>query len=70
MAKAAKELQINVSEKITEAFRNAEIITLAITKATKLALRQHKLAGNSVAIEQNGKVVLIPASEIPNKVLN
>jgi hypothetical protein len=70
MAKAAKELQINVSEKITEAFRNTEIITQAITKATKLALRQHKLAGNSVAIEQNGKVVLIPASEIPNEVLN
>jgi hypothetical protein len=70
MAKAAKELQINVSEEITEAFRNTEIITQAITKATKLALRQHKLAGNSVAIEQNGKVVLIPASEIPNEVLN
>jgi hypothetical protein len=64
MAKAAKELQVNASEKIAEAFRNTELITQAITKAAKLALRQHKLAGNSIAIEQNGKVVLIPASEI------
>ncbi len=69
MAKTAKELQINVSEKIAEAFRNTEIITQAITKATNLALRQHKLAGNSIAVEQDGKVVIIPASEIPDEVL-
>jgi hypothetical protein len=64
MAKFAKELQVETSEKIAEAFRNTEIITEAITRATKLALRQHKLAGNSIAIGQNGKVVLVPASEI------
>lgn len=64
MAKLAKELQVKTSEKIAEAFRNTEIITEAITKATKLALRQHKLAGNSIAIERNGKVILIPAAEI------
>lgn len=66
MAKAVKELSITTSEKIAEAFSNTEVITKAITKAAKMALRQHKLAGNSVAVEQNGKVVIIPASEIPD----
>jgi hypothetical protein len=66
MAKAIRDLSVNASEKIAEAFTNTDVITEAIVKAAKLALRQHKLAGNSVAVEQNGKIVLIPASEIPD----
>ena len=63
-------LPLSTSERITEAFRNSEIITAALTKAVKIALRQHKLAGNPVAVERDGEVVLIPASEIPDDVLD
>ena len=69
MADPSKALPLSTSERIAEAFRNSEVITEAIDKATRLALRQHKLAGNSVAVERDGKVVLIPASEIPDDVL-
>ena len=69
MADSPKKLPLSPSERIAEASRNSEIITNAINKATRLALRQHKLAGNSVAVERDGKVVLIPASEIPDDVL-
>lgn len=57
---------MSVSERIDEALRNPEIVTQAMKKAVKLALRQHKLAGNSIVIGQDGKVVIIPASEIPD----
>jgi hypothetical protein len=70
MANTSKILPVNTTEKIKEAFRNSEVITKAITKATKIAFRQHKLAGNSIAVEQDGKVVLIPASDIPDDVLD
>ena len=33
--------------------------------AVRDALRMHRLLGNSVATVKNGKVVLIPANEIP-----
>lgn len=60
---------VTISEQIDDALRNSEIITQAIKKAVKLALHQHKLAGNSIVIGHNGKVVIIPASEIPDQVL-
>ena len=69
MADSPKTLPLSSFERIAEASRNSQIITEAINKATRLALRQHKLAGNPVAVERDGKVVLIPASEIPDDVL-
>ncbi len=69
MADASKTPSVSSSEKIVEALRNPEIVTEAITRAVKIALRQHKLAGNPIAVERDGKVVLIPASEIPDDVL-
>ena len=70
MGDPSKTLPLSTSERITEAFRNSEVITAAINKAIKIALRQHKLAGNPVAVERDGEVVLIPASEIPDDVLD
>ena len=70
MADASKKPSVNTSEKIVEALRNPEVVTAALTKAVKIALRQHKLAGNPVAVERDGEVVLIPASEIPDDVLD
>ena len=70
MADASKKPSVNTSERIAEALRNPEVVTAALTKAVKIALRQHKLAGNPVAVERDGEVVLIPASEIPDDVLD
>ncbi len=70
MADASKEPSVNTSERIAEALRNPEVVTAALTKAVKIALRGHKLAGNPVAVERDGEVVLIPASEIPDDVLD
>ena len=70
MADASKKPSVNTSEKIAEALRNPEVVTAALTKAVKIALRQHKLAGNPVAVERDGEVVLIPASEISDDVLD
>ncbi len=70
MEDPSKTLPLSTSERITEAFRNSEVITAAINKAVKIALRGHKLAGNPVAVERDGEVVLIPASEIPDDVLD
>ena len=70
MADSPKALPLSPSERIAKASRNSEIITEAINKATRLALRQHKLAGNPIAVERDGEVVLIPASEIPDDVLD
>ena len=36
----------------------------AVQKAVRAALREHKLAGNSIAVWRNGKVVLLPPEKI------
>jgi hypothetical protein len=61
--------EISISEKIDEAFRDPEIITQAIVKAAKIAGRKHKLAGVPLVVGKDGKVVIIPASEIPDDVV-
>ena len=65
MANATK-TEIRIAERIDDAFRNPEIVTKAIIKATKIAGRKHKLAGVPLAVGKDGKVVIIPASEIPD----
>lgn len=37
---------------------------LAAQQAVRAALREHKLAGNSIAIWRDGKVVLVPPEQI------
>jgi hypothetical protein len=36
----------------------------AAQKAVRNALREHKLAGNTIAVWRNGKVALVPADQI------
>jgi hypothetical protein len=36
----------------------------AARRAVRAALREHKLAGNPVAVWQDGKVVLVPPEKI------
>jgi hypothetical protein len=44
--------------------RNRSLVIDAYSRAIKDALRKHKQAGNSVAVFQNGKVILLPPNEI------
>lgn len=67
MANAAKtEIGIGIAKRIDDAFRNPDIVTEAIIKATRIAGRRHKLAGVPLVVGKDGKVVIIPASEIPD----
>ena len=54
-------------DKIEEAFKNPEIISEALSKAVKDALRKHKQAGNPIVVWQGGKTVWIPAEDIPEE---
>lgn len=49
--------RINVSEQ-------AEVIRTVLHKAVQHALWTHKRLGNSIAVWQDGQVVIIPADEI------
>ena len=40
-------------------------ILRALQRAVRRALREHKLAGNPVAVWRDGRVVWIPPEEIP-----
>lgn len=44
---------------------NNEAVQKAIKKATREALKMHKLVGNSIAVWKDGKVVLLKPEEIP-----
>jgi hypothetical protein len=59
--------EISITERIDDALRNPEIITKAIIKAAKIAGRKHKQAGIPIVEGRDGKVVIIPASEIPDE---
>jgi hypothetical protein len=41
-------------------------IEAAMQKATREALRRHKLLGESIAVSRDGKVVILPPEEIPD----
>jgi hypothetical protein len=43
----------------------ARTIEAVLQRAVRDALRAHKLAGNTVASWEDGRVVLIPAEDIP-----
>jgi hypothetical protein len=50
---------------ILEAFRVGTGIDRALRRAVHEALRKHKQLGHSVVVGRDGKVVLIPADQIP-----
>lgn len=45
-------------------FEHKDEITPAFERAVREAMKKHKLAGNPVAVSQNGKVVLLQPDEI------
>ena len=44
----------------------ARQIEAAMQKATRQAIRRHKLLGESIAVSQDGKVVILSPEEIPD----
>ena len=47
-------------------FEDDEAMDRLLQNAVAAALRDHKAAGNSIAVWRDGKVVLIPSNEIPD----
>jgi hypothetical protein len=55
----------SLDKHVAEVFRDPNKIMRSLKAGVKAALLQHKLAGNSVCVWRNNKVVWIPADEIP-----
>ena len=53
---------VNGDENLFEKYRDE--ITPAYQRAVREALLRHKKAGNSVAVSENGKIVILQADEI------
>ena len=56
-------------ESILDRLADTDLITAAIAKGTRAAMRQHKLMGVPLATSKDGRVVLVPPEEIPDDVL-
>ena len=51
---------------IGEIFATPGLIEAAMQKAARQAIRRHKLLGESIAVSQDGKVVILSPEEIPD----
>jgi hypothetical protein len=51
---------------LSEIFATPGLIDAAMQKAARQAIRRHKLLGESIAVSQDGKVVILPPEEIPD----
>jgi hypothetical protein len=51
---------------LAEIFNDTNEVTQRARQAVRDALREHKRAGNPVAIWRDGKVVILPPEEIPD----
>ena len=57
----------NIVQKTPDLFvRYSDEITIACERAVREALLKHKKNGNSVAVWQDGKVVILKPEEIPS----
>lgn len=56
-----------LDDKISRIMGDADQVNAAIQRGVRAALLFHKKLGNSVCVGRNGKVVWIPAEEIPIK---
>ena len=51
---------------IGEIFATPGLLDAAMQKASRQAIRRHKLLGESIAVSQDGKVVILAPDEIPD----
>jgi hypothetical protein len=58
-------VEINDNRTIEERFCDVEALTKAIRLGVRRALWRHKQLGQSVAIWENGKVVILKPEDIP-----
>jgi hypothetical protein len=50
-----------------ELFQDVDLLQHALRKATRKAFERHKRLGESVAVWQDGKVVILEPKDIPDK---
>ncbi len=55
----------SADDAISKFFQNPERVTQVLQAGIRLALRQHKQAGNPVCSWQNGEIVWIEPDKIP-----
>ena len=51
---------------LREIFATPGLVDAAMKKAANAAVRRHKLLGESIAVSQDGKVVILSPEEIPD----
>lgn len=49
-----------------DVFGTSRRVEAAMNRSIRQALRRHKLLGESIAVSQDGKVVILPPEEIPD----
>lgn len=58
-------MALTKNQLIQEKFRQGWPIDRALQKAVREAIRRHKRLGEPIAVWRDGKVVILPAEEIP-----
>jgi hypothetical protein len=58
-------VKFNPADRIGRAFAEVTPVVDALTRGVRQALAVHKRLGHSVVVWENGKVVWLPAEEIP-----
>ena len=56
----------NGEEKVADVFGTSGRVEAAMNRSIRQALRRHKLLGESIAVSQDGKVVILSPEEIPD----
>ena len=51
---------------LAERLRDTDAIERALVRAVRAALRQHKQAGNPIAVSRDGEVVWLAPEDIPD----
>lgn len=57
--------KVNKIKNIAKLLADDRVITAALRKGVRAALRYHKQAGNPICEWRNGKIVWIPPEKIP-----
>ena len=57
---------VNGTGDVSDVFGTSGRIEAAMNRSIRQALRRHKLLGESIAVSQDGKVVIVPPEEIPD----
>jgi hypothetical protein len=59
-------VELKNREEMARRFASDEFLEIAVQKAVRAAVREHKLSGNPVADWRGGQVVIVPPEDIPS----